>query len=156
MRDAREERNGKLYGLYADMISKLEAGVISGSEISISRRRLIESFCEDIDRRSRDKPGLDFEIKHDPNTILFSLVASDNNGPIATIGKKEPLLDRLLEKIARHRDLPIMGDVAGYLKEYRVSNETDDSEWYRVKTHAVETLETKYGLQKRSNGLVAV
>ncbi len=101
LRDAREERNGKLYALYEDMISKLESGVISGSEIPISRRRLIESFTEDVENRSRDKPRLDFELKlgetDDPSKLTTNLVASDKTNPLAT-GMRN-FLEPLLEKI---------------------------------------------------------
>lgn len=154
MRDNHEERNGKLYALYEKMISKLESGVISGSDIPMIKRRLIVSFSEDIDRRSRDKPKLVFEIRHDPDELKMRLVASDRNDPIA-IGKRK-VLDPLLGKITRCQDLPIMGELASYEKECRVSKETDDHEWYLLRTRAVETLETKYGLHKKTNGLVAM
>ena len=113
---------------------------------------MIESFSEDVENRSRDKPRLDFELKlgetDDPSKLTTNLVASDKTNPLAT-GLRN-FLEPLLEKIVQHQDLPIVEDVASYQKEYRVRKETDDHEWYLVRTRAVETLETKYGLQKRT------
>ncbi len=153
LKDERKKKLDELYGFYDIVLSSLKERILSKFEnILVNKKRLIGSINEDVVSRSQDLEGITFFMESTTERgATFRLRARGNNTDIAR--GDESSVAGLLVEIRLHQDLPITDNLINNLRQFDQDVAKDNNDFYLVRQKAIQSLETKFGLQRRMSPL---
>ena len=152
LKDERRKKLDELYGFYDIVLSSLKEILSKFENILVNKQRLIGSINEDVVSRSQDLAGITFFMESTTERgATFRLRAVGNNTDIAR-GDESSVADLLVE-IRLQQDLPITDNLINNLRQFDQDVPKDNNEFYLVRQKAIQSLETKFGLQRRMSPL---